>query len=101
MAGVARKESTKSSRLFVDRGDSADPIVRGRATSGSHRRDGNVAIDHRGSDEIVRGNVFVGLVGDVKRAGAEHDADGAGVPIMHEVTSAGQSAGLRKLHPMP
>ena len=46
-----------------------------RAHHGPHHRDGDVAIDDRGADEIVLGNVFVGLVGDVERAGAEHDAD--------------------------
>src|SRR5947208_956271 len=65
-----------------------------RAASGPHHRGGDVAIDERCSDKIVLGDIFVGLMGDVERAGAKHDAHSAGVPEMHEVASARQSARL-------
>ena len=51
-------------------------------------------IDERGLYEIVLGDVYVGLLGDLERAGPKNNADSAGVAEVHEVASARQSSRL-------
>ena len=71
-----------------------------RRKSGPHHRNGDIAVDERGAGEILLRDIFVGLVSDVERAGAKHDAHRADVVKMNEIAPARQAAWLRKRHAM-
>jgi hypothetical protein len=62
-----------------DRSDFADLILSPAVRSGLHHRNGDIAIDESSAGEIVLWDIFVGLVSNVERARAKHDAHGADV----------------------
>jgi hypothetical protein len=66
--------------------------------SGPHHRNSDVVIDEGGAGEIVLRDIFVGLVSDVERARAKHDAHGAYVMKVNEIAPTRQAARLRKRH---
>jgi hypothetical protein len=62
--------------------------VRHGANQGCIIANSDIAIDEGGAGEVVLRDVFVGLVSDIERARAKHDAHRANVVKMNEIAPA-------------